>query len=267
MTTAIDEKTQKVIDQTVEKYPRGWTYGVCAFGVFERKGGRHQGGGIKGDACHNDINYMQGGELVVNAHKQRWTKDFDPEFVKWIMRESPYSHGVLNRSDDKQILGQCAVIDSELVGVGGTLWLCKATRHLVEDLWKHKTWTKLRECGLTGLQAFIGADILREDGHPNPGGSHCSLFGYDMPDKLRKTYDDLMNLKGGKCKGKIAFTRGMAPKNYAKPWEGTWGGLKGKMVRMPDGWGGFTEVCRPCEVKDYAAQLKEIFEGDPKNVK
>lgn len=266
--TAIDEKAQKVVDQTVEKYPQAWKYGVCAFGIFDRNKGYHCGGGTGGDACHNDINDMGGDEIVVNAHKQRWTKEFDPEFVKWIMRESPFSHGVLNRSDDKQILGQCAVIDSELVGVGGTLWLCKATRHLVEDLWKHKNWTKLRECGLNGLQAFIGADILREDGKPNPGGSHCSLFRYNTPAKLREFYDELKTIgeSKSKSKNKQACKPGMNF-DYRDPMKGSWGSIAGKTVRMADGWGGFTEVLRPGDVKDYAALLKEIFEGDPKNVK
>ena len=46
-----------------------------------------------------------------------------------------------------------------------------------------------------------------------------------------------------------------------------WGDLQGKLVKKPDGWGGYIESREVGGVKEYAATLKEIFEGDPKNVK
>jgi hypothetical protein len=149
----------------------------------------------------------------------------------------------------------------EVVGKGGVLWLCKAFRHFEEDTWKIGTWTQLREEGLDGLQAFIGADILDSLGRPATGFTHTGLFTYQEPEKLREIYDKIRTV------GKIEDTRAaQGTYSYLKPVE-QWGSLKSKTIKKPDGWGGFITVHQPCEPKEYAAKLKEIFEGDPKNVK
>lgn len=258
----ISEKCQEAINAAVQGYPKRWAYGVCAFQVFNKATGEYVHGGTTGDACHNDINYMRKGQVAVNAHAARWA-DMNTDFMLWIARESPFAHGVLNRDNTDEILHHAGVIDHDLVGKGGVLWVCKAFRHLNEDLWKHKTWTQLREQGLNGLQSFIGADILNENGSPNWCGSHCCLFGYHDAAKLREAYDRMRTID--RIDNGQAFTVGGGYERIRRQDPG-WGSLKGITVRKADGWGGFIDTVKAGSVKDYAAMLKEIFEGDPKNV-
>src|SRR5690348_5002763 len=194
--------------------------------------------------------------IVVNANNDRWQRDHK-DFLLWAACESPFSHGVLNRKNKDEILNHATVLDTREIGRGGALWVCKAIRHFKEDTHVPKTWDLLMEHGLTGLQAFIGADILDSTGKPRPGQSHTGLFGYGTPSQLRKIYDEMLGIK------EIRNSNAHRGGNFGAA---QWGSLKSRKVRKPDGWGGFTERDVPCDVKEYVAQLKEIFEGDPKNV-
>jgi hypothetical protein len=257
----ISEKAQKAIQEAVNAYPKAWNYHVCAFVILNRKTGENVGGTKTGTVCHADVTYRAADEaIVVNGHKAAWSTKNNIDYLRWCVLEAPFTHGILNRDNEKQLLGQASVIDTAIVGKGGALWLCKALRHFMEDTHKPKVWSKLRDQGLTGLQAFIGCDILTEEGGPSFGNTHVSLFSYSDPSKLREFYDELMKIEKNDTNN--ANRGGYA---YGKKME-NWGSLAGKVEKKPDGWGGFTEVKRPCDVKEYAAKLKEIFEGDPKNV-
>jgi len=255
--TEISEKAQKKVQKAVEEYPKIWTHGICALQMFDRKSGEESGGGKTGYMCHAPLNHPVRNDLiVVNAHKYEWHQS-NPEYLKWVARESPFSHGVLNKDNEKELFEHASVFDMETIGKGGCLWLGKAFRYFVEDTWKPGYWDKLREAGLDGLQAFIGASILDQEGAPM-GYSHVNLVGYQNPKDLRATYDRLKKIKDLK-------TTDAGIGMYAK--YKNWGGLGFTVVRKPDGWGGYIEVKKPCDAKEYAEKLREIFEGDPKNVK
>jgi hypothetical protein len=262
--TAISPEAQKEIERVVNFYPGGWTSGVCAFQLLDRKTGEYIGGRKSHGECHAPLSYPCNGastSVCVSAHKAKWHKEH-PEFMLWLADEAPFHHGVLNAKNRDEYLQHAAVIDVEEVGTAGALWQCKAMRHFTEDKFKLKYWDNLRECGLNGLQAFLGADILDNEGGPG-GHTHVSLFSYGPPEKLRQFYDKVRKAKewdgGQACQdgGWYVYANNMK----------IWGTLKHKIVKQSDGWGGFTEIKKPCDVGDYAAQIKEITEGDPKNVK
>jgi hypothetical protein len=257
-------EVNEIVKKAVEAYPKAWTSRsstqVCAFSMFSKKTGASKGDHRVGAVCHNAFSYGARNDLiVVNAHLPEWN---NKDFLLWATQESPFAHGVLNRNDADELINHAAVLDADVIGNGGALWVCKAVRHFMEDTWVPDTWSKLREYGLDGLQAFIGADILNKDGGPK-GGTHVGLFSYGPPKKLRANYDEIRNLKS--ISGGNAYRNG-GYNIYGDSGVKIWGSLKGKKVKMDDGWGGFIEKYAQCEPKEYAEQLKEIFEGDPSNV-
>lgn len=259
----IKPEIQDEINKTVKSYPGAWKTGVCAFRMIDPTTGLPPPGyrnPVNGDVCHAALSYYhKGGDpIVINAHKPDWYKT-NPDFMRWVARESPFARGVLNSDDE--VFNHASVLDCREIGTAGALWLCKAFRHFVEDTWKPATWTKLREAGLDGLQAFVGADILLADGSPSKNNTHVSLFCYRSPCNLRKDYDRIkagLKLDGGNASSGFHYD-GNGIKN--------WGSLAGKKKRKADGWGGYTMVSVPCEPKEYVETLREILEGDPKNVK
>lgn len=258
----ISKEAWDQVNAAVKEYPDRWHSGVCAFQMFNRESGAYMGGRKADGECHGALTGARGDYVLVNATKPKWYAT-QPEFMKWVVNEAPFHHGIKN--DLKEISKHAVVIDLADVGKGGALWTCKALRHYQEEPFKIETWNLLREGGLNGLQAFIGADILMMDGNPHWGNSHCSLFSYAPPDGIRDMYD---NIRGLDCIENSQANRGgwgcygMSYNTTRVPW----GALKQKTVKKADGWGGFTELTVPSDPKEYIAQLKEIFEGDPKNV-
>lgn len=263
MRVKLDKDLQKVVEEVVAGYPATWHHGVCAYEQITKGAAKRVGRGARSDVCHAGLNTLHKPTewIVVNAHRPDWQKE-NPEFIRWVMKESPFAHGVINNDDEKEFFEHAGVMDTELIGNGGCLWVCKAMRHFTEDTWKPKTWDKLREYGLNGLQAFIGSDILDSAGSPTRNNTHVSLFKYEKPATLRKWYDEFRKIN--RIDGSQANRGGYCYAEEQRIPE--WGALKYKMERKGDGWGGFIEVKKPCDAKGYAAQLKEIFEGDPKNV-
>jgi hypothetical protein len=258
----LSPRTEAAVKAAVAAYPERWTHGICAFTMYDPELGDDANvrNAQTGDVCHAGLTPWgdrKGKDvIVINAHKASWQKKHR-EYLLWCCKEAPFTHGVLNRDNDDELLNHACVMDTRDIGRGGALWLCKAVRHFTEDAHVINTWEKLREHGLNGLQAFIGADILNEEGTPKPHTTHTGLYGYTDPAGLRKWYDEIRRKK---C---------IREYNVAESGQygaARWGSLKGKKVKKPDGWGGFLEKFVPCEAKEYAAQLKEIFEGDPKNV-
>jgi hypothetical protein len=276
--TDIPQKALDKIEKCVKGYPNAWITGVCAYEPLLRKNGKcaygadydddddDDWGGYDrsktGDVCHAGLNGMINKDhVVVNAHKKAWMNEA-PDFVRWLFAEAPFNHGILNRDDFKQFSEHGMVIDMKEVGNGGALWLCKAMRHFTEDKHVPKLFVQLREHGLTGLQAFIGADIMTDGGEPK-GGSHVSLFGYAPPGELRQWYDEFKDIK--RIDGTNANRRHAVGYNHVFDGK-VWGGLGHKVEKKSDGWGGYVEKRVACHPKDYVVLLKEIFEGDPKNV-
>lgn len=262
----ISKEVRNKIQKEVLAYPKTWTHGICAYKAFLRDSGKNHSIPYRttttGDICHAGVSSLPNECILVNAHKPAWSKK-NPEFLRWCARESPFSHGVINRDNEKEIFNHASVIDLQEVNKGGALWLCKAFRHFEENSFILNTWDKLRNEGLDGFQAFIGADILLETGLPAFNNTHVSLFAYDTPSNLRKWYDEIRTAR------KLANTNvNRGDYNYGRVnGAKNWGCMQGKARRKSDGWGGFTEILEPGSPKDYAACLKEIFTGDPKNVK
>jgi hypothetical protein len=257
---------QDVVKKAVNYYPAGWQGGVCAYQMFDKKTGASRGGRTSRGECHASLTNAAKQCIVVNAHKTTWAKS-NPEFLLWVTQQSPFSQGVLNRDDKDELFNHASVMDTDVIGNGGALWLCKALRHFTEDTHKPDMWDKLRKKGLDGLQAFIGSDILLSGGGPSFSNTHVSLFAYSNPDILRKHYDEFRTIKridGYKANrgGYGLFGYGEVPKKVIN-----WGSLAGKTVKKSDGWGGYVEVQQPCDAKEYAEKLREIFTGDPSNVK
>lgn len=254
----------KSVDKAVQAYPNRWTGGLCAYVLIDRETGVELAGGRPSNgACHGSISYMnhagkEKNSLLVNAHKYTWHQQ-SPDFIRWVARDCPFSRGWLNRDDEKEIFEHAGVIDMQEVGHVGALWMVKALRHFQEEPWKIDYWNLLHEKGLDGLQAFIGCDILSPTGEPQAYATHCGLYSYCSPTALRKKYDLTKSWK--KLEGTQACQGGG---DGAIP---SWGSLAMKTVKKSDGWGGFIEHKVPCDATEYVEKLKEIFEGDPKNVK
>lgn len=260
MSGQISPEVQAQIERIVANYPAQWnTDLVCAYTSISRDTGRDYGKDTEGgDVCHaripKDNNY-----ITINAHAKEF-QGKNPDFTMWVAQGSPFAHGVLNGQNRDQILNHASVLDAEEIGYGGVLWMCKAFRHFTEDTWKPKMWSQLCNEGLTGLQAFIGSDILNSEGMMGDAyPTHVGLFGYGDPKHVRHVYDEFCRIQR------------IDDFNASRPWKGghvkNWGDMHGKMVKKSDGWGGFIEVREPGKAKDYAAILKEIFEGNPANVK
>jgi hypothetical protein len=257
----ISDVAKKKIDAAVAGYPERWLTGVCAFQLIDRDTGElSDHSDTTSGPCHGGVNSAQETEILVNAHSPKKQGAY-PEFSLWVARESPFAHGVLNKANDDEILRHAGVIDVEIVGKGGALWLCKAWRTTVEVPFKVKMWETLRKQGLNDFQAFIGATILLDTGQPQRTLGHSDLFAYVSPQKLRQYHDEILSVK------KIP-TSAAARYNWQEDYtyKDTWGSMGYKTEKKPDGWGGFTEKKVPCDAKEYAAKLKEIFEGDPNNV-
>lgn len=261
--TAICQKAKEEIQKAVENYPKHWDAGrnpqLCAFGIIKKASGDWLHSPTRGSACHAAL-YCVNREpsVVVNAHDPDYQGKY-PEFVKWVCREAPFSEAIINGYNDDEILNHASVIDGEMVGQGGCLWLCKALRYPVEDTFRLPFWYQLREQGLDGLQAFIGCSIINKTGAPQTYTTHNSLFSYGNPKSIRDNYNKIRKLK--KIDNSAAALQGV---NDGTP---HWGSLGFKTEKKSDGWGGFTEVKVPCDAKEFADKLKEIFMGDPKNVK
>jgi hypothetical protein len=253
-------EVEEAVAKAVADYPKAWVTGVCAGVLVDKATAQVDERSKHGYVCHAFLNRLGNKTIVVNAHKKNWGKQH-PEFIRWIAAEAPFRHALLNRKNEAELFSQASVIDREAAGPGGALWLCKAIRHFEEDTWKLKLWDTFREAGLNGLQAFMGCDILDCNGNP-ASATHVGLFHYSKPTVLREVYDELRTIKkitdNNAAKGKYFEDGGKIVKS--------WGMLKSKISRKPDGWGGFTEIKQACEPAEYIASLKEIFEGDPKNV-
>lgn len=262
--TEISDKAREEIQKAVLRYPNHWTSDrhpyFCAFGVINKETGEWRLNPTKGSACHAALHTVAlGPSVVVNAHDPDY-QGKHPEFVLWACRESPFAHGVLNKDNEDELLNHASVFDAEEIGRGGCLWLGKALRYCVEDTFRLPFWYKLREQGLDGFQAFVGCSIIDEAGRPLNWTSHNSLFSYGSPESLRENYDEIKNIR--RINDSIAARQGKNVGGLVN-----WGSLKSKKEKRSDGWGGFTEVEVPCDAKEYASKLREIFEGDPKNVK
>jgi hypothetical protein len=260
----ISDKARDVIEQRIKTFPAAYEtatsgYGVAKFSTIHPETGAEDT--TLGIACHAGLTYAASkGKIVVNGHGKTWHQ-VNADFMRWVLRESPFSHGIVNRDNEDEFLKQASVLDTREIGLGGALWTCKALRHFKEDTYKLPYWNQLREQGLNGLQAFIGADILGSTGEPQNYCTHTGLFGYQKPADLRKVYDEFCRLK------KIESSKANRGLSYGEQQPPVWGSLKSRQVKKDDGWGGFTMITVPCDPAEYADKLKEIFEGDPKNVK
>lgn len=254
----LDPAVRDAIQAQVDKYPTGWASGFAGYTIFSKTSTKPRTVENNG-GCHYYVGYSKPGEIVVNAHKPT-LHGSNKEFTLAVARDMPFSHGVLNRSNEKEILNHASVIDVDLVGPGGALWLCKAFRYNVEDKFRIPTWNSLMNEGLKPFQAFIGASILDSMGNAQYGTTHNCVFGYGTPAQLRASYDELQAGFIGDAQASRSHYISYSARSH-------WGDSKCRKVKKPDGWGGFIETTEPGNMKEFAAKLKEIFEGDPSNVK
>lgn len=264
-TVKMSDKSEEALQaayKLLKKYPQQWSYGVACWDSFCKTTGNSKGyGGASGAACHNGVCHSSQKAYVVNAHKPAAHGKF-PEFTKWVCREGPFSHGIINKDNEEQILNQGIIIDGDAVGRGGVLWLCKALRTTVEEPWRVKTWQTLVDGGLDGLQAFIGCSILSSTGEVQTAPTHCGLFRYDHPNNIYAFYQELVKER------KRDDDNASRPTKYSY-WNmknKDWGTLAFKTVKKSDGWGGFTEVKEPADPTEFIEKLKLIFKGDYKLV-
>lgn len=257
MTDAALERAKEILTL----YPGKWRSGVACFTFVNKKDAKEPTQAYSGGAaCHGGLTSRVVGYYVINAHKPGLHGKY-PDFVKWVCREAPFSHGVVNKDNDKEILSQGIIIDGDLVGSAGALWLVKALRHTVEDTFRIPVWEKLRTAGLDDLQAFIGCSILDTTGEPQRNRTHCGLFQYSTPGNLYAWYQELL-------KEKVRTgSDASRPPGWPSPfWGKVWGTLGYKTVKKSDGWGGFTEIKEPSDPTEFVEKLKMIFAGDYKNV-
>lgn len=258
----MDDKALERAKELISLYPEKWRSGIACFTFVEKKTAKEPTQVYScGAACHGGLTSRVAGHYVINAHKPNHQGKY-PEFTKWVCQASPFSHGVVNKDNEKEILSQGIIIDGDLVGSAGALWLVKALRCTVEDVFRVPVWDKLRAAGLDGLQSFIGCSILDSTGEPQKGKTHCGLFQYDTPDNLYAFYQELLKEKVRNG------TDASRPPGWPSPFSGkVWGSLVYKIIKKSDGWGGFTEVKEPADPTEFVEKLKMIFAGDYKNVK
>lgn len=257
------DKTKEALEEAyklLEGYPAKWTHGVACWLSVSKETGKLRGTyGISGAACHNGVTGSSPKSYIINVHKPAYQGKY-PDFTKWVCRESPFAHGIVNKDNEEQILNQGIIIDGDAVGRGGVLWLCKALRYTVEDTFRIKMWQQFIDGGLDGLQAFIGCSILTSTGGVQTLATHCGLFRYDHPNNIYAFYQELLKEK------KRDNDDATRPAKYSN-WSGQdWGTLKFKKVKKPDGWGGFIEKEEPADPEEFINKLKMIFKGDYKLV-
>lgn len=258
------KKIHKVLE---EEYP--WSPDASwpsYFGTVDRETGKVRAA-ISINVCHASVRRYTDDVIMINVHHPGFQGAY-PEYTKWLAKEGPFSHGVLNKDNDAQILGKGIAIDVAAVGKGGALWLAKAMRYPIEAKWTPPLWLKLREQGLTGLEAFIGAAILDAEGKPKKQRGHCGVFAYGTPKELFDWYQEFSqpNLKND-TNNPSRPEDGSSIRSYEDRKIDCWGSVAFIEEKKSDGWGGYTVVKRPADPKDYCDKLKTIFKGDYKSVK
>lgn len=253
----VDEKIQEAIQREVDAYPERWAHGVsCWVALNKTTGLAPTRAYSQGAPCHGGVTGYVKNHYIINAHHPQHHGRY-PDFTLWVARESPFSHGVLNKDKEDEILNHAAVLDGDLIGGGGILWLCKAFRYTREDPYRIEHWRKLLNEGLNPLQAFIGCSILDQAGNPLGSRTHCSLFRYATPEAIHSFYKELLT-PNAKRVGNDASR----PDDWNFFNGDVWGAMGTVQVKKPDGWGGFVLVDQPANAKEFAEKLKKICEGD-----
>lgn len=267
-------EVQTKVKDLVTKFPcRDWTPTVnfpCSYNVLSRKTGDRSQDGFReqafgGEICHAGIRDLHKAKekLFISSQHPEFQGKY-PEFTKWVNRESPFAHGVLNQDNDDEILNKALVIDGALVDKGGMLWLGKVNRYSIESEFTIPLWMQLREKGLDGLQAFIGASILDSEGNPRKQHCHCSVVRYASPKEL---YDMYLEWKKSRLSLNDSNVRRPESIGYDEGFKGKeWGSVKTKEVSRSDGWGGYIKVRVPADPQEYVEKLQMIFKGDYRNV-
>lgn len=254
----ISEKAQKVLDDLLKTAPDKWERRICAGACVNRKTGElsgyGQGASLVGDICHYWTSGAGDTEIVFNT-----TKNIESEvqraFAEWVVQDSPFAHGVLNRDNLDQIYHGGMVIDCSIVGEGGAFWLCKAMRYIYENSYRVDMFGRLIAKGVPPKAAFFV----------------CSSYGtYGGQDKVAISQDHVLVqtnitkelfIKAYRVDKVVEPVRGRetATALGAGPLTGcqeNWLGFGGTRVeRTPDGWGGFTEKKVPANEKESIINL------------
>ena len=296
--TPVPERVMKEVEDYLEEAPKLWTGGLAGFLTFRKDlsswgregnfktlknysstvyvGGQNPYkalpvfGYVANAPCHASLASYTYDEkrqvkkdtnvISVLAMKESVSKK-NPEFVKWVAQQSPASVGVVNKDNIDEILNNGLVVDREIVGQRGALWLGKALRYLTEDRHREKLWTRLMDAGADdGMVAFIGASILSDAGGPS-GRTHCSLSAYPKVKEDLKTIYHYFHDVGPHDDNDASATGFKALSIYERDGSTIWGDLKGRTEKVDDGWGGFTEKRVPGDAKEFVHILNETIKG------
>lgn len=235
-----------------------WASKICAYVIFKKSDGSVASDYRAGNICHASLNYRGSDDrVVVLAQKPvAGTEDF----VRWVCRASPFSHGVLNKDNDDELLNHAVVVDLGQVGMGGALWLAKALRYNSEDTWRPGVWNKLVEAGLDNLSSFVLCSMLANNGTVNAGG-HNSLFYTMTKAEFRVALAEFNKPELKNITSKATYPYKYDYYNVAQVEEYWWSVKAGKPLKKPDGWGGYIEVPQPGSFADLVPVVNEILKG------
>jgi hypothetical protein len=165
--------------------------------------------------------------------------------VKWLARESLVAPFIVN-PDLESIQNGGAIIDATEANSQLGLWICKALRYHSEDTYRPKFWYEMVQRGVSPWMAFLVCSLYTQNRTLQAHRTHNSLFSAPSKANLKKFLKTRQIMApqgkygsaGSQATSLIYPDAGFGAGDRDEIWP------KGdkKMVKKPDGWGGYTMV-------------------------
>lgn len=257
--------------------------GISGGRIYDADTGEIVGDGWQYDACHAWLSYKNVEQtqnaIVLNClpGEKRFRKDSNKKLYRrlltWIGQESPFSYGFINNNEDSWFDGM--LMDARVIGGEACYCTCKMFRPFVEHTAITEYWAELVDAGVKPFLAWVIANSWGKNGD-NLSGNHSTYLyspytledleeivkrGLEVKQQANWNTDDTKKelVEQAKKNGRMAqginlsswlfspsIISGANRDNINKfPRPSLLPIGRGKKVKKPDGWGGFTEVYEP----------------------
>jgi len=274
------EKCLAKAQELVDKKGSQWVSGIACGNFITPSGEIGEGGyndGSTGMVCHAFVTSYQGDHkepfLFVNVMKsKRMANGGDAEeraFVEYICQWSPVRNFIINCDKIDELMNGGVVIDCLAAGSAVTLWICKTLRILYEEKYRRPLWTEMVKAGVHPMLALNFAMCatvdLRDQRQTTHNSSMLPVSKRDIPALLVDHLPDAGEWKTG------SDTRQVFPVD--KKGRATYGGYGsgwnenhdlplskegGRKIKVPDGWGGYTEKTEAADIDSMAKAMLEL---------